>query len=89
MKAKAVRLLLLAAVCTVALWPPAISSADYPPCPNEACGFWRNVCENNTGTFSQDDSDLCWDENNNLQVYFHGTCTYSWRGPWTVDCVGF
>ena len=89
MKAKAVRLLLLAAVCTVALWPPAIASADYPRCPDEYCGFWRNVCENNTGTFSQDESDLCLDENDNLQVYFHATCTYSWRGPWTVDCTGF
>jgi hypothetical protein len=87
MKAKAARLMVLAAVCTVALWPPAISSADYPPCPSQYCGFWRNVCEN-TGTYVQTSIGYCLDENDNLTVLFDSECTYTWRGPWTMQCTG-
>lgn len=89
MTGKAVRLLLLAVLCTAALWSPAPSQAlDYEHCPNEYCGFWRNVCENNTGTFVQTSVGYCLDDNENITVLFEGTCTYTWRGPWTIDCTG-
>lgn len=85
MKAKAVRLLILAAVCTVALWPPAVSLA-YPPCPNEQCSFWQNVCEGNTGTYTQIFVGICEQDGHNV-LYWTAHCEYTWRGPWDVECV--
>lgn len=87
MKAKAVRLLMLAALCTIALWPPAVSHA-WDWCPNEQCPFWREVCEGNTGTFTQTNVGYCKvDETTNI-VLWHAECTYTWRGPWSLYCTG-
>jgi hypothetical protein len=87
MKKTAVRLLMLAAVCTVALWPPAVSHA-WEACTGESCPFWRDVCERNTGHFEQTTIGYCIDDNNNAVLLWHAECTYTWRGPWTVDCTG-
>jgi hypothetical protein len=87
MKAKAVRLLLLAAVCSVALWPPAVSHAwDY--CPGQSCPFWREVCEGNTGTFTQTNIGYCIQDDESTTVLWFAECTYTWRGPWTMYCTG-
>ena len=86
MKAKTVRLLILAAVCTVALWPAAVSQA-WDACPSTHCSFWRDVCENNTGSFTQTVLGYCDQDGNNI-LHWAGHCEYDWRGPWDVTCWG-
>ena len=87
MKPKVVRLLLLAAVCTVALWPPAVSLA-WDACPGQACAFWRNVCEMGGGTFDQTNIGRCIQEDSTTTVLWHGVCTGPYHAPWTMDCTG-
>ncbi|HKI06415.1 MAG TPA: hypothetical protein VKK31_30830 [Thermoanaerobaculia bacterium] len=87
MKAKAVRLMLLAAVLTVALWTPAVSLA-FVACPSQHCSFWREVCENNAGHFTQSSTVSCELPSGAITPLYLGTCTYDWRGPWTIDCYG-
>jgi hypothetical protein len=87
MKRKTVRLLMLAAVCTVALWPPAVSHA-WDACDGQSCPFWREVCEGNTGHFTQTNIGYCIDDTNSARVLWYAECTYTWRGPWTVNCTG-
>jgi len=87
MKANAVRLMLLAAVLTVALWTPRVSLA-FDVCPAQHCSFWRDVCEGNTGTFTQTDIGRCELESGTITPLYSATCTYTWRGPWTVQCWG-
>jgi hypothetical protein len=87
MRAKAVRLLILAAVCSVALWPPAVSHAwDY--CPGQSCPFWRDVCEQGGGTFDQTNVGYCQVDEQNVTVLWEAVCTYDWRGPWYMSCTG-
>jgi hypothetical protein len=87
MRAIAIRFLLLAAVCTVALWSPAVSLA-WDLCPEQSCPFWRDVCERGGGSFNQTDMGICVKEDNNITVHWHGVCTYPDRDPWTMECVG-
>lgn len=88
MKAKAVRFLILAAVCTVALWPPAVSLA-YEACPSTQCSFWQNVCEGNTGTYTQTVIGICEVDVGSNALLWNAHCEYTWRGPWDVQCVDY
>jgi hypothetical protein len=87
MKAKVVRLLLLAAVCTVGLWPPAVSFA-WDACPGQSCPFWRDVCEIGGGTFVQTNIGRCVQEDSTTVVLWHAVCTAPTHDPWTMDCTG-
>jgi hypothetical protein len=87
MKAKNVRLLVLAAVCAVALWTPAPARA-WDACPSAYCGDWRYTCNLNGGTFNQTQDNYCELPSGNNTTYWNGVCTYSWRGPWTIQCYG-
>jgi hypothetical protein len=87
MKKKAVYLLVLAAVCTVALWPPAVSLA-WDQCPGQSCPFWRDVCERNGGTFTQEPVGYCIQEDTSSTLLWDAVCTYDWRGPWYMSCTG-
>ena len=88
MKGKVVRLLSLAAVSTVALWPAAISGA-WDWCPVQSCDFWQNVCQTGGGDWDLDDIGICIKEDNSFTEAFHATCTPSHpqQAPWSVDCV--
>jgi len=88
MKAKAVRFLILAALCTVALWPPAASLA-YDVCPTERCSFWQNVCEGNTGTVTMTVLGICEQGFESNALLWNVHCEYTWRGPWDVQCVDY
>jgi len=90
MKAKIVKLLMLSAVCTVALWPPAISLA-WDQCLGQSCPFWRNVCEIGGGTFDQQVDPVyerCVEENESIVVQYYSVCTYPDRAPWSIRCTG-
>ena len=87
MKAKTFRLIALALVCAAALWRPATALA-YEICPSQQCSFWRNVCENNTGHFTQTQIGYCEPETGGITVLWNGHCEYTWRGPWDITCVG-
>ena len=86
MKGKAVRLLSLAAVSTVAFWPAAISGA-WDSCPVQSCDFWQNVCQIGGGDWSMDDIGICIKEDNSFTESFHAVCTAPTHAPWSVDCV--
>jgi hypothetical protein len=88
MKRKVVRLLSLAAVGTVALWPAAISGA-WDSCPVQSCDFWQDVCQRGGGDWNMDENGICLKEDNNFTESFHVTCTppNPAQAPWSVDCV--
>jgi hypothetical protein len=83
-----VRLLSLAALGTVALWPAANSEA-WDWCPVQSCDFWQNVCQTGGGDWDLDDIGICIKEDNNMTEAFHATCTppNPAQAPWSVDCV--
>ena len=86
MKRKVVRLLSLAAVSTVLLWPAATSGAlDF--CPVQSCPFWRGVCVNGGGTWTLTDTGICLMENNSVNEKFQGVCTAPTHDPWSMDCI--
>ena len=86
MKGKVARLLSLAAVSTVALWPAAISGA-WDSCPVQSCDFWQNVCQIGGGDWSMHETGICIKEDNNFNASFHAVCTPPSNAPWSVDCV--
>ena len=86
MKGKAIRLLLLAAVSAVVLWPAATSWAlNY--CPVQSCPFWRSVCVNPGGTWSLTDTGISLMEDNSINESFRGVCTAPTHDPWSMDCI--
>jgi hypothetical protein len=86
MQRKGIRMLLLAVVSTIALWPVATSWAlDF--CPVQSCPFWSNVCTIGGGTWSLTDTGICLMENNSVNEKFRGTCTAPTHDSWTMDCI--
>ena len=85
MQRKAVRLLLLAAVSVVVLWPAAPSWAlDF--CPVQSCPFWIDICQRGGNTWSLIDTGICLMDNNSVNEKFRVVCTTS-SGQWSVDCI--
>jgi hypothetical protein len=88
MKAKAVRLLMLMAVCAAALWYPSTSMADLDICPpGFGCAHWESVCQSNGGTFTLTYVGPCEIDESTLANLWYAECTYSWREPWTLYCA--
>jgi hypothetical protein len=86
MQGKVIRLLLLAAVSVVVLWPAAPSWAlDF--CPVQSCPFWINVCQIGGHTWSLTDTGICLMENNSVNEKFRVVCTISTDNQWSVDCI--
>ena len=88
MKRKVVRLLSLAAVWTVALWPAATSGA-WDACPTQSCDFWQNVCQIGGGDWDMTDTGICIKEDNSFSESFRGDCTpaHPEQAPWSMDCT--
>lgn len=86
MQRKAIRLLLLAAVSVVMLWPAAPSWA-LTFCPVQSCPFWINVCQTGGGTWSLIDTGICLMDDNSINASFRVVCTTPSNDQWSVDCI--
>ncbi len=86
MQRKVIRLLLLAAVSVVVLWPAAPSWA-LPFCPVQSCPFWINVCQIGGNTWSLTDTGNCLMDDHSINESFRVDCTISTNDHWSVDCI--
>jgi hypothetical protein len=85
MQRKVIRLLLLAALSVVVLWPAAPSWAlDF--CPVQSCPFWIDICERGGNTWSLIDNGICLMDDNSVNAKFRVVCTTP-SGQWSVDCI--
>jgi hypothetical protein len=85
MQRKVARLLLLAALSVLALWPTAPSWAlDF--CPVQSCPFWIDICERGGNSWSLVTTGICLMDDNSINTKFRVVCTTT-SGQWNVDCI--